>query len=87
MNDATYARIPWLRKAESWKEAEGYVAPADLDLTGIPEFPAEPDPMRTFSMPRPRFFIAVRPGGDRFLVNTEGYDYGRYVAALPKESK
>ena len=71
--DVTYSRIPWLRKAESWNEADGYVAGPD-DAAGLPEFPAGPYPLADFKGERPRFFVAVTPAGRRYLVNTEGYD-------------
>jgi hypothetical protein len=88
-------RANWTRKAERW-EAEVINDPAvltaikaGLETNRLPVYlSAEAFPCSKFSgtdaESRPRFFVAKRPNGRSFLVDTQGYDYHRYIAQLPE---
>jgi hypothetical protein len=80
--------LPWCRKAETWSEADRNTpspgALLEALVARLETFPAGPWPLTRFSGPRPQIFIAVTPKGDRYLVDHQGYDYARYVMALPE---
>lgn len=83
--DALNRQIPWQRKAESWDGPAVTTAEVLMEAAKLPEFPAGGDPCECFEDgPRPQFFVAVCKNGDRFLVDTQGYDYARYIARLPR---
>lgn len=77
------------RKPEDW--TDGYIPEvAGLALTGLsalPVYPAPVFPCDDLPDGLPQYFIAERPNGDRFLVDTQGYNYCRYVARIPKEAR
>lgn len=77
--------VRWARKAEAWSEAPMVTNPEALaEAETLPVFEACSNPGRKWDEELPQYHIAIRPNGDRFLVNTEGYDYARYIARLPK---
>jgi len=79
--------VKWSRKAESWN-ARPITSPTVIEMANqLQEFPAGVYPTATFSGPRPQYHIAVCSNGDRFLVDTQGYDYARYIARLPDAGK
>lgn len=85
----TYQLIKWTRKPVFWDAllVTSTEALAEVERAGLPMFEATANPMEGWGpwgiSELPQFFIAVRPNGERFLVNTEGYDYARYIAKLP----
>jgi hypothetical protein len=73
---------PWARKAATW-DAPLVTDEATLEaITDLLIFPAGEYPLDDFAGERPRYFIARLLDGRRFLVNTEGYNYARYIVAL-----
>lgn len=77
------ARIPWSRKADAWQGREIENEAVIEAANELPEFPAGASPCFDLPAGRPRIFVAVTKGGSRFLVDTQGYDYARYIALLP----
>lgn len=80
------AQVPMARKAEAWhhEQIPTIRSRAALEaLKSLPVFAATASPMDDLPWDRDRFFIAERPDGSRFLVNTEGYNYSRYIARIP----
>lgn len=79
------------RKGWSWDrryEVGGVRIPtasrnAQKSAASLPEFAAEESPCATFSGERPQYHVARLPDGRRFIVDTQGFDYARYVAQLP----
>lgn len=71
-------------KPGAWIDARPVTNPRTVELaTGsLPVYENNhPNPCATFLEDRERFHIAVFRGR-RYLVNTEGYDYARYIGAL-----
>lgn len=78
--------IRWARKASDWA-APTVTSPDVLtEANNLPIFPAMDNPLDD-AAGRPQFYVAVLIDGRRFLVNTEGYEYARYIAALPNIPK
>jgi hypothetical protein len=76
--------IPWSRKAEAWHTPRQVEDAAVIELAaGLPEFRAHEYPTKEFPEARPQYHVAVLATGERFLVDTQGYDYARYIARLP----
>ena len=90
------SKANWTCKAESWNEAEvitdqAVLAEVQARLADgrLPIYHSnEMYPCSYFAgtdaKTRPQFFVARRADGRRFLVDTQGYDYARYIAALPE---
>lgn len=90
LHEVPFYNIPYGRKEESWDSRsipDVTSEAALLALRGLPVYSAEATPMLDIPADRPQYFIVERPNGDRFVVNTEGYNYCRYVARIPKETK
>jgi hypothetical protein len=77
--------IRWARKACDWADAPRVTSPSTIEAAeALPHIEIRtPHPMAHFAQEMPRFFVALLPGNRRVLVNTEGYTYARYIAALP----
>jgi hypothetical protein len=81
--------VPWKHKAARWDEARLIEDPAVIAATAtfrvydgpsspLHYFPDEANGVHH----RPQFHI-VQIESQRFLVDTQGYDYARYIARLP----
>lgn len=77
--------IGWLRKATAWTDAGQPVQDADVIRFSdtLPVYGPTPYPCADFPFPRERYHVARFPGGTRYLVNTEGANYARYIVRLP----
>jgi len=88
INDAKLNRagLKLDRKAEEWKEVTSTV-PADRLPADLPVYDADAMGIRWQVMndfkhePGAQYFI-VTVGADRYLVNTEGYNFAKYVAKV-----
>lgn len=90
LDNVPFIHIAFARKPETWEDSSIPEVTSQTALLAVPfleVFPATPLPLDTLPDGRPQYFIAERPNGDRFLINTEGYNYGRYVARIAKEAK
>lgn len=90
LHEVPFYNIPYGRKEFDWNSESIPViksTAALLALPSLPVFPANASPMDDLPDDRPQYFVAERPNGDRFVVNTEGYNYCRYVARVPKEAQ
>lgn len=90
LNEVPFYNIPYGRKEIDWNSETipEVTSPAALmGLRDLAVYSAEARPCDDIPADRPQYFIAERPNGDRFVVNTEGYNYCRYVARIPKEAK
>ena len=78
--------LKWSRKAWKWDEVneDSRARAAAVDAKLVVYF-AEVSPCTYFSGPRPQMHIAETPNGDRFLVDTQGYNYARYAVRIPEE--
>lgn len=88
LHEVPFYNIPYGRKEVDWNSESIPTITSEaawLALPGLPTFPAEARPSDDIPEDRPQYFIAERPNGDRFVVDTEGYNYCRYVARIPKE--
>ncbi len=81
----------WARKADSWIDESIPVITAQHALVTIQQlivanellvFPTTREAYEDFEGPRPQFFVAQLENGDRFLVDSQGYNYPRYVARI-----
>lgn len=82
--DLMASKIPWARKAEVWAADMITDAAVLAEAAKLPEFRACEWPGEFFGDARPQFFVAVCADGARFLIDTQGYDYARYIARLPR---
>lgn len=82
--------LPYTRKPGTWSEIEDYV-PTDRELDAISRLPM----IETVGSPmdgdrskyaRYQIFLTER-GGKIYLINTEGFDYARYVLRIPTPSQ
>ena len=85
--------LPYSRKIGAWSEAEVYV-PSTRELEAIARLPmletlGSPMTIRnedglklSMELGDPQIFLTER-GGRIYIVNTEGYDYARYVLRIP----
>jgi hypothetical protein len=80
-----FAGAAFSRKPTSWNEAVGFdrVDGNEDLLRALPRHPVGVYPVAEFPEPRPGHFVGTRDGG-YYLVSTEGFDYARYVARLPR---
>ena len=78
--DGTFARKP-----STWRECPGFnLVDGNEDwLRALPRFRIVGGAGAEFDGPRPQFFVA-EVGAEFYLINTEGYDYARYAARLPR---
>jgi hypothetical protein len=87
------------RKLTDWNEAPEVMASSQAqvqkELDSLPHHPIRVTSSGRMIAPyndnppgSPRLYVATAPNGDEYLVNTEGYDYPRYVSKLhPPEWK
>jgi hypothetical protein len=77
----------WVRKAESWNApvAPAPSAEAQAIIDALPVHRVNtPWPTADLPFEAPQYFVAVLPDGRRFLVDTEGGNYCRYIIRLPE---
>jgi hypothetical protein len=76
----------WVRKAETWNAPDLQCSPeVRAMIEALPAIQVRtPWPTADLPFEAPQYFIAVLPDGRRFLVDTEGYDYARYITRLPE---
>jgi hypothetical protein len=89
---ARITNIVWTRKPNSFAEVRGRIKSKDIDFESLPLFfPHElwgennpnPDLMEGFKLSEmPKYFLICRDSNNVYLVNTEGYNYCRYVAKV-----
>ena len=77
--------LPYTRKPTTWSEVEDYT-PTDRELDAISRLQM----LETYGTPSTDLFVNAKPqiflterGGEIYLVNTEGFDYCRYVLRIP----
>jgi hypothetical protein len=77
--------VSWHRKAPGWYASVVTSAEALAEIAKLPVFESnELYPVTDFRGPkRPQLHVLVRPDGTRFVVDTQGYGYARYIAQLP----
>lgn len=72
------------RKPYDWKEVDKDFISCEPDLGNIfsaEELGVNGDPTNVFQRKTPKTFILIR-GDKKYAVNTEGYDYIRYIQRL-----
>jgi hypothetical protein len=86
-----FANATWTRKPNRIEEIRGRVKRSELPEYVYEAWPDElwgcndiPDLMLSFKQSLPHYFILVTEKGE-YLVNTEGYDYCRYVAKIEED--
>lgn len=79
----------WTRKAAKWSEVYTTVSPAALPTEPpltcytAKSLGIERDPLGNFVVkPEQQYFLVVRRDNSMYLVNTEGYDYARYITKV-----
>ena len=75
----------WERKAVSWDAPKAkLVDPAAREaIEALPVIRISTIfPCQNFGIDVPQYFVALRPNGERFLVDTEGATYARYIVRL-----
>jgi len=80
------------RKAESWDRWYNLLIPlasrsVQKIAASLPVFKAEPTPCDDFRGERPQYHVAKTLDGRRFVVDTQGYNYARYIERLPSRSR
>lgn len=87
-NIFTSSHIRWARKPIRWGEANHYVAPRDVTdaVRDLPRYSGPSHPYMDFHEERPQFFVVDRDGKE-YLVDTQGYNYARYVVRLLGEDE
>lgn len=76
--------IKWARKAVNWEDVDRYttkLAPEILSKLKVYQYPTVVAPDKNFNFEPPQYFIYVR-GKKRYLINTEGYNYPRYIVRV-----
>lgn len=71
----------WSRKAESWERVTADEK-ANHYAKGLPVYPITDYPCQSFPEERPQYHVERSFGGERFLIDTQGYDYARYAIRL-----
>jgi hypothetical protein len=83
-----FSAVAFGRKPERWTDEHipTISNPEALAaLKNLPVYSANASPNDDLPKDRPQYFIVERPNRDRFLIDTQGYNYCRYVARIPKE--
>lgn len=79
----------WIRKAASWHAPVAQIPSLAVQAI-VDALPAirvnTPWPCADFPFTAPQYFVAIRPDGRRFLVDTEGATYARYIVQLPTDA-
>ncbi len=75
----------YTRKAYNWSEADTDARRAVLHAAKyLPVFSTHGKPIDDFPEDRPQYHIA-EVGDHLYLVDTQGFNYARYIARLPDE--
>jgi hypothetical protein len=79
----------WIRKACSWDAPVAKIPALSVRaiIDALPAIPVSTNhPCADFPFEAPQYFVAIRPDGRRFLVDTEGATYARYIVQLPTDA-
>lgn len=87
--DEAFFSYAW-RKATSWTEPGSFpwhiYSEFENEIESFPQYLIHPGhPLESFDKFYPQWYIAIGEEG-RFLVDTEGFDYARYIVRLPDVS-